>query len=370
MTEGKLGRLVRYAVYFSALLTLSTVVGLYVMRVAFEDRRPMILRIESTLAKESEYRVYATFATKQAGKRYPQVRFDGLGTCGTCRVPAGEVKDLKVGLDVPGGFMSIFKNEIATGDLKSKIHIEPMPPTPQSSDQNELPGKSFDLEVHIASALETWWPTVIALAVALAVFAVLYFLSRVVLVSPTGRLVVLDRESGEEIRAVGGAPIEYDLTDRRLHWRKLFWMRDLIQVSTGWPRNLVIELPGGSRVEPFVLQFASVGPLLSCPRGQLQVYESETSNTLIHVADAARIADWRKRLRKTAEEQAESQSVEETQEHEYETPAGGSLCFADSEPSETTETVDVENELIDCVLLDHGARIVSGDFLITYRTTT
>lgn len=370
MSENKIVRLFRYVVYFSALLTLGTVVGLYAVKVALEDRRPMVLRIESALPAASKYRVNATFETPQQGKRYPMVRFGGLGADGTLEVPAGEVRDLKVWLDVPGGFMSIVKNEIATGDLKGTLHVQSTTPLPKPSGQEERSGWSIPLDVHVASAWETWWPTIFVLAIALAAFVLLYLLSLMVLWPPKGRLVVLDKENGEQIRMVGGTPIEYDLSDRRLHWRKFFWMRDLIRVNTGWSHNITIDLPGGASVDPFVLQFASAGPLLSCPHGQLQVYESATSDTPIHVADQVSVARWRKRCQASGEEMTEGQSADEGQELQDETPSGGSLFFGKSEPSEVSETVDdEEQELLDCVLLDHGARIVSGEYLIAYWTT-
>ena len=330
----------------------------------------MILRIEAALSAASKSRVNATFETPQQGKRYPLVRFDGLGADGILKVPAGEVRDLKVWLDVPGGFMSIVKNEIATGDLTGTLHVQPMMPMPKPRSQEEVSAWSIPLDVHVASAWETWWPTVFVLAIALTAFVLLYLLSLMVLWPPKGSLVVLDMENGEQIRMVGGATVESDLSDRRLHWRKFFWMRDLIRVNTGWPRNITIDVPGGASVDPFVLQFASAGPLLSCPRGQLQVYESETSDTVIHVADQVSVARWRKRCHDNYDETAESQLADEGQELQDETPSGGSLFYGKSEQSEVSETFDDnEQELLDCVLLDHGARIVSGEYLIAYWTT-
>ena len=358
------GTFVRNTLLVWMLAAVAVLVSWILMLWLLEDDRPMTIRIESALGQDAEFQVEGSFQPIAPGQCVPTVNLEGVGPRRTITVPAGQTVDVPVRLDVPSGLWGLLTGEIRTGDLAGQIVVQPVSPVPGSRKQ------VLDLSVHVESAWETWWILVVILVGTVVIVYLLKLLCDQVLASPRGVLSVVQATDRVQAYDTHDSPMEYQLADQRLHWRKAFWMRDLFCVNTPLFRNLSIQLQSGDKVTPFVMEFTEIGVTARCPSGEFDIIERDHKTPAWRVADPRRRAEWLKALQhSTGNEQDEPSTSDDWSNgsDDKTDAASSSSLFFGTESKDEIEDSESDLQCVDCCFLESGMAIVAGNYLLVYQ---
>ena len=358
--------LLRFMTIGALVLLVSSLTGLYVSEVWMEDARPMSLHFQSSLDHVAMYRISPslrpTDAVAGGDIRLPVIWVGERSLSETVSVLPQQSIDIPIGLDAPTGILDAILGRIATGDFVGVVQIEALDDVPPTKPV------VFRVSFHVKTLWETYRLMLGVILISVFAFTILYLICRQCLTLPTGSLRLMKRDDlSDELVHIE----TWDLGRKQFHFRKLFWMRDLIRVNSLLP-SLRIGLPTGERIAPFQMQFGKHGfVMLSCIKGELPM-RTDSSDEIVFIAAPEAMKQWRQRLG-NAKDQTESETELPLVDSSEEVQESGPLLFASDgiDESSGTSTSGRDDGILrsDSRHIDSDQAIILGRHLIIYDTT-